>query len=166
MSRHPAELDDSALMSQCRMTRGRASGPGGQHRNKVETAVILEHLPTGHRVQANERRRAEDNRRVALNRLRLKLAVAVRVARDGGPSGTWSSRVRDGKISINPKHAQFPSVLAEALDAMNDSGWQPKEAGERLGCSPSQLVKLLKLHPPAFQLVNQQRQERGLSRLR
>ena len=44
---HPAMLDDGALLKQCEANFGRASGPGGQHRNKVETAATLTHTPTG-----------------------------------------------------------------------------------------------------------------------
>ncbi|GJR66281.1 BEACH domain-containing protein C2 [Tanacetum coccineum] len=40
-------LSDEKLLSQCEMDTYKSSGPGGQHRNKRETAVRLKHLPTG-----------------------------------------------------------------------------------------------------------------------
>ena len=41
------DLTDDDLMRQCEMGTFKTSGPGGQHRNKRESAVRLKHLPTG-----------------------------------------------------------------------------------------------------------------------
>ena len=75
---HPACLDDDALARQCRVTFGRGSGPGGQHRNKVETAAFMTHEPTGITATATERRSQSQNRHTARGRLRIKLAITVR----------------------------------------------------------------------------------------
>ena len=38
---HPVRVSDDALLQNCVIRRFRHSGPGGQHRNKVETAIEL-----------------------------------------------------------------------------------------------------------------------------
>lgn len=52
----------------------RGSGPGGQHRNKRQTGVRIEHVPTGVVVVATERRSQTQNLRNAIERLDERLA--------------------------------------------------------------------------------------------
>lgn len=66
-------LDDDALLARCEVQAHRASGPGGQHRNKAETAVRLVHLPTGVTVEGKDERSRTQNLRIALGRLRERL---------------------------------------------------------------------------------------------
>jgi protein subunit release factor B len=66
-------LEDRELLAQCDVEVRRGGGPGGQHRNKVETAVRLWHGPTGLVASAAERRSRQANLTLALERLREKL---------------------------------------------------------------------------------------------
>jgi len=160
---HPAALAVDQLLKQCAVNRSRSSGPGGQHRNKVETAIRIQHEPTGIEAQAGERRSQRDNHRKAVFRLRVKLAIEHRASlpRFAQPSALWASRCRGGKIAVNPSHDDFPAVLAEACDFIADCGYDVKAAADRLGCSMSQLVKLLKTEPAALERINNQRKQHG-----
>ena len=82
---HPASLEEAPFLAQCEIDTGRVSGPGGQHRNRVDTAVWIKHVPTQVETHATERRSQAQNRHVAIFRLRLKLACKVRTitSRDG-----------------------------------------------------------------------------------
>jgi hypothetical protein len=160
---HPARLEADQLLDACDVRFTRRSGPGGQNRNKVETAAILTHRPTGLTAEANERRSQAQNRDVALHRLRLRLALDLRTQPDPeGPSPLWRSRLQAGRLRISPDHPHFPAILAEALDHLATHGWDPRPAANLLGCSPSQLIKLLANEPRALLLLNRQREALGL----
>jgi hypothetical protein len=164
MPTHPAALSIEALLAECRATRGRRSGPGGQHRNKVETAVVLEHTPTSVRAEASERRSQEQNRQVAIQRLRVSLALEIRTPLEPNaiePSPLWRSRRKERRITVSSQHADFPALLAEALDAVTALAFDVKAAAELLGVSTSQLIKLLKQQPQALAEVNRRRAECG-----
>jgi hypothetical protein len=159
-----------SLLKECDEIRTRRSGPGGQHRNKVESAVVLTHRPTGISAEANERRSQHENRHQAVFRLRIHLAVQHRSkaasVEPPEPSALWSSRRQGDRIQVNPSHDDFPALLAEVLDTVVRNDFDLKPASEFLGCSTSQLVKFLKREPTAILQVNQHREELGLRRLR
>lgn len=164
---HPASLSQEQLLARCEVQRTRGSGPGGQNRNKVETAIRLVDRPTGIEAWASERRSQEQNRAAAVFRLRVKLAIAVREPVDPGSPGSdcWRSRVKAGRLLINPGHDDFPALLAEAMDRIAVYGYDVPGAAAALGISTSQMVKLLKHEPLALETINRTRAERGLGTL-
>ena len=60
------ELSDDELLAQCDVQAHRASGPGGQHRNKASTAVRATHQPSGIVVVVDTERQFVLNRRLAI----------------------------------------------------------------------------------------------------
>ena len=60
-------------MQDVRLETCRASGPGGQHVNKVETAVRGTHVPSGIQVLAMDSRSQWENKQLCLKRLEAKV---------------------------------------------------------------------------------------------
>ena len=165
MGIHPATLEDDELLKHCEVRRQRRSGPGGQHRNKVETGIVLRHVPSGVEAAAFERRSQQSNMRQAIRRLRIKLAIEVR-SESSTASELWTSRCINGRLSISEDHVDFPALLSEAIDSLSQHDWNLSETAQHLGCSSSQLARLLKLESEAFSLFNRERSKRGLHKLK
>lgn len=64
---------DSELLEECDVSTFRSGGRGGQHVNKVETAVRLTHRPTGIVVTCRKERSQYLNKMSCLKNLRAKI---------------------------------------------------------------------------------------------
>ncbi len=141
-------LDDEALLKQCKEDRYKSGGPGGQRRNKVETAVKLHHGASGASVHSNDSRYLQRNRLTAVRRLRERIALNVRAPFDLDspelPDEFINQRGSRGTLGVNEKNPVYPIVVATALDALQATGGSYARTADALGITTSQLVKFLK----------------------
>ena len=150
-------LDDAALLAQCDVHTYRASGPGGQHRNKVSSAVRLRHRPTAIWAQAQDSRLQQSNRRTALRRLRMNIACQHRRRLDAEPPhlpavvaeclvsarrGAGGTAAR--RLAVGRKDTRFWAVAAFVLDALDAHTARLAETAELLGITTGNLVSFLK----------------------
>ena len=163
-SPHPATLHPDRLLESCGLRTQRRSGPGGQHRNKTSSGAFLHYPPTNTTAEATERRSQADNRKVALERLRFRLAVEVRSPSpmDGYEIGSQEQELRtrfEGQpLKISDRNHDKPAVMALLLNDLHVCGGQPSAVGPVWDTSTSAIVRLIKSHPNAFTLLNRIRQ--------
>ena len=157
---NPLLLDGPALLAQCDVHIYKASGPGGQHRNKVSSAVRLKHRPTGVSAHGDDSRSQHENKRLALSRLRMKLACQVRHAVDKegdkppapleeclfAPRGKARSSATSAsqRLRIGRKDQRFWTVAGAVLDVLDAQEGKLSNAAAFIGISTGNLVATLK----------------------
>ena len=130
------EIDEIAINpADLKVDTFRASGAGGQHVNKTDSAIRITHLPTGTVVECQDERSQHKNRARAMSLLRAKILAAERGKQQSEQaqlrqglvgSGDRSDRIRtynfpQGRVSdhrINLTVYQLDAVLQGNLDLL------------------------------------------------
>jgi hypothetical protein len=151
------DLSDDALLSDCRFDAFRGPGPGGQKRNKTSNSIRLTHLPTGIHVLAGESRSQAENKRRAVRRLKLRLAIDVRHTIDPRffEPPAWFDQVKQvGRLAAshhNEHYARLASLVLDLLDAQRGS---IGDVAKLLGVSTSSVVKFVEEEPQLWAAAN------------
>lgn len=156
------DMEDEALLRLCREECFRASGPGGQHRNKTESAVRLSVREGAVVGLCSEHRSQHRNRAEALRRLRIAIAMDMRLP------------IVDDRIEkptkeewkLGRKDRRYAAFIAHLLDVLAHHEWAVGLAAERLGTSTGKLIRRLSRDPQLWNFVNQARAKLGLVNLR
>jgi len=169
-------LDDDALMRQCDLHTYKSSGPGGQHRNKVSSAVRVRHRPTEISGHGDDSRSQHENKVLAVRRLRMNIACQRRrgvdteagipayvaecmfVARGGDAAGKK-------RLEIGVKDHRFWHVAACVLDVVDAFEGQLSSASAFLGITTGNLSDLLGSERHLLTAAQEIRKRHGLGPL-
>lgn len=142
------EMDDIEIKSgDLRVDTFRASGAGGQHVNKTDSAIRLTHLPTGTVVECQDERSQHKNRARAMSLLKSRILTSAQEKIDSEQaesrrlqvgSGDRSERIRtynypQGRVTdhrINLTLYKLDEVMQGALDQVIDPLIQEYQADQ------------------------------------
>lgn len=147
---------DTELLTDCVIDHHKATGRGGQKRNKTSSAVRLTHRPSGVQVVAANHREQSRNTTMALRRLRIAIAMTIRD----------QFRGLSLPIDTSPRNPRYPVWLAEVLDCLEDNEFRVSEAAAALSTGSGRLVRLLCRDGALWTEVNHQRSVLGLRPLK
>lgn len=148
-------LNDDQLLAGCDVDTYRASGPGGQKRNKTSSAVRLRH-ESGLIVIAEESRSQHENKAKAVQRLRKALYLELREPVDLAvlPQSWAEARNAQGRLDLSRKDPRFWPAVGIALDVLVAVEGRVSEAAAALGVSTANLVDFLRSDPKVWQQTN------------
>ena len=114
------QVDTDNLKKQVIVETYRSRGPGGQRKNKTETAVRLRHLPTGITVTATEQRSQSQNLKLAFERLGERLRRLHQKRRRRIPTAvpfkSIEKRIEEKKLLSTRKHLRQKIQKDRSID--------------------------------------------------
>ncbi|MFO0805986.1 MAG: peptide chain release factor-like protein [Gemmataceae bacterium] len=166
-------LTEAQLLAQCEVDTYRASGPGGQKRNKTSSAVRLRHTPTGLIVIAEESRSQYENKAKALTRLAHALVLNLRDELNlptpeviAAHPDYAEARDRNGKLDLSARNPKFWPAVGVVLDVLNAVEARVADAAALLSISTGNLIDFLQTDPKVWQEANRLRAVFGQKPLR
>jgi hypothetical protein len=168
-------LTPDQLLAGCEVDTYRASGPGGQKRNKTSSAVRLRHPPTGLVVIAEESRSQHENKAKALRRLRQALFLHLRdplppeaLTPEAVTAHPDYAAARDagGRLHLSAKDPRFWPAVGVVLDVLAAVEARVADAATLLGVTTANLIDFLQTDPKVWQEANRLRTVSGQKPLR
>ena len=150
------EMDDDALIRICEFSPYKATGRGGQKKNKSSSAVRLVHKPTDIAVTASKSRCQHTNRKIALKKLRYQMAFEIR----SGELPKLST------VEMSPNNKRFYLWIAYIFDILHRHHFAISNCAKELELSTSRLIKLLARDDTVWQHVNDKRKALALNPLK
>lgn len=150
-------FSDEALLRKCRMDIFKATGKGGQKKNKTSNAIrlTLNHLS----VTATASRSRQENISKAVKKMRMEIALdlfEVEENRSGVEKlpATLDSYIRKGMLRINEKNPLYAMFTGIMLDIYLGNRGDIRKIAEKIETSSSQIHRFISNHPALLQKIN------------
>jgi hypothetical protein len=156
------------LLSECRMDTFRASGRGGQKKNKTSSAVRLTHKRSELSVTATRSRSQHDNKMRAVRKLRMLIALNTRLTAPEKSDLVWPESVQltNGRLSVGSSNSSLAEVVAMVLDVIECHDGRISDAAKHMSVTSSSLVKFIHANHSVWEYVGQLRRKNSLSSLK
>jgi hypothetical protein len=172
--------EETALLKECRVDTYKSSGPGGQRKNKVETAVRLVHKPSGISAQGQQTRSQGRNKTLALRNLRMHIACGCRLPRKldqleipGEIAKCFTRSKNHGasehvkmRLALPSGNRSYWPVAAFVLDVFDAAEGKLSDASRALGISTANLAAFLRGHRNLLESAQAIRKAHGHTPLR
>jgi len=160
--------DGARLLAECDVDTYRGPGPGGQKRNKTDSAVRLRHRPTGTIVVAGESRSQAQNLSRALERLQEAVALRQRrpLTEEGVPAAVAACIDGRGRLAVGRRDRRYLPCAAVLLDLLLETRGSVSEAAARIGVTSANLSSFLTGDGKLLAEANRVRAGFGLKPLR
>lgn len=150
-------LSDDALLKKCRIDIFKATGKGGQKKNKTSNAI---RLTLGHlMVTATASRSRQENISKAIKKMRMEIALDLDSV-NGNRSRKielpreLSSYIQKGILRINEKNPLYAKFSGMVLDLYLENDGDIKVLAENLKTSSSQIHRFFSKHPALLRVIN------------
>lgn len=147
---------DIALLNQCDITYFKATGKGGQKRNKTSSAVRLKHKELDIATSSSSSRSQHDNKHKALKKMYYQIALHFRS----------EDKIVLDRFDISLNNKQYHLWVAYVLDELWINKFDTKKTSSNFNISHSKLIKMLGRDNILWQEVNKQRKELNLKQLK
>ena len=159
-------MDDDELSRCCEFEFFKGSGPGGQHRNKVSSAVRVKLAAFGISAADCSERTQHRNRANALAKLRHTMAIEIRqpvsLPDDDGKTGDAGGIGSDIPFECSIRNPRYYLFIAILLDRLEAAGFDQRKAAEMYGVSPSALIRKISADPSLWTHCLRRRNQLGL----
>ena len=153
---HFLYLTDQELMEHCVLDRFRASGPGGQKKNKTDSAVRIRHIGSGLIGLSSESRSQHVNKTYALRRLRLKIALTLRDnnQNDHIELKKFIQQTGTKTFTLNIRDPLYPIIVASLFDELSVNDWKISITAKKIGITSSALNRFLRSDPEVWRTLS------------